>query len=49
MAQRKLVKRISLWVNFINYVEVSAVKFNVDYLPIKFEPTGEFNSKSSYI
>ena len=28
---------------------VSAVKFNAHDLLIKFEPTGEFNLKSSYI
>ena len=32
-----------------DFFHVSAAKFNVDYLLIKFELTGEFNLKSSYI
>ena len=31
------------------FFHVSAAKFNVYYLLIKFEPTGKFNLKSSYI
>jgi len=46
---RKLAKEFFLWVKCTNYVQVSAVKFNADYLLIKFEPMGEFNLKSSYI
>ena len=31
------------------FSHVPAAKFNIYYLLIKFEPTGEFNLKSSYI
>ena len=49
MAQRKLEKRIFLWVKFTKLRLFFRCVFKDVIFIIKFEPTGEFNFENGYV